>query len=75
VTSGISISRAFESGDGRGAIAGFVGTVAGLSIAAGSALLLGAATSALAPVLIGVGIAGSLSVGAFHIGRHFGWWN
>ena len=80
VTSGISMSRAADRGDGRGAIAGFVGTAAGLSIAAGAAgLLLGAAAAPLlfaaAPVLIGAGIVAALGVGVFHIGRHFGWWN
>ncbi|WP_330766951.1 SpvB/TcaC N-terminal domain-containing protein [Rhodococcus sp. M8-35] len=80
VTSGISMSRAADRGDSRGAIAGFVGTAAGLSIAAGAAgLILGAAAApalfAAAPVLIGAGIVAALAVGAFHVGRHFGWWD
>jgi RHS repeat-associated protein len=72
VASGISMSRAIDSGDTTGAIAGGLGVAAGLAITAGAiGLALGVAC---APVLLAVGIIASVGVGVFQVGRHFSWW-
>jgi hypothetical protein len=71
VASGISMSRAIDSGDTTGAIAGGLGVAAGLAITAGAiGLALGVAC---APVLLAVGIIASVGVGVFQVGRHFSW--